>query len=257
MRSKFSTLLLQFRKNKTGPHEVKSIYNKYEEWGGDYSNFAVVNVADFNIDVQKEIIPLIDKFDSVILGGSGEFGFYHLESSKESKEYKAMIKILSRSKKIIEYLLKTEKPTLGICFGIQLLGWYLGGDVVTDGDKYEEFGFVEIKLVKQKRDDPLFHDINTFYSAVGHHSSVINFPVDKGIIHLAYNDKIKNHAIKYKNFYALQFHPEITYKEYFERKELYKKGGFLKVNKNLLWYKDRINAKIILFNFWDWSRSLS
>ena len=249
-----STLLLQFRRDKSGPHEVKVLYDKYEKFGRGYSEFIIVNVADFNIDIQSDILPLINKSTSVILGGSGEFGFYNLNKPKKSSVYKDMSKLLNRSNKIIDFLLKSKKPSLGICFGIQLLGWYLGADVVTDGNRYEEIGFTEIMFTDIGKKDTLFRGIRgKLYSSVGHHSSVINF--NNRVQHLAFSQKIRNEAVKVSNFYGLQFHPELSYNEHFERGSLYKNNPY-KNNKDLSWYRNRINAKLVLFNFWRWSEDL-
>ena len=93
-----------------------------------------------------------------------------------------------------------NKPLLGICAGMQILGLVHGAKL----KKSQEIGQTSIKITKK---DPLIGDIYKVYSL---HQFSISLP--KGFTTLAKSSKTLQ-VIKKKNHYGLLFHPEVLNKE--------------------------------------------
>ena len=100
-------------------------------------------------------------------------------------------------------VLKTEVPFLGICLGAQLLAKYLGSEVKTNSNNFSEIGFFKIQPVN--KGIQMFKSQQIFYQF---HSEGLDLPLDCEL--LAKGDIFNNQAFKYKNCYALQFHPEVN-----------------------------------------------
>lgn len=104
---------------------------------------------------------------------------------------------------VIEYL-----PTLGVCFGHQLLADMLGGEV-TYNPKGRNMGMDVCELTSAGSNDPLFEftQDKKYNTWVSHLQSVNQLP--HGAIRLATCMMDENHAFKYgKHVYGVQFHPE-------------------------------------------------
>jgi len=98
-------------------------------------------------------------------------------------------------------------PTLGICYGHQLLAHALGGTVAYN-PKGREMGTVEIKFNAQVSSDPLLKILpKNPRLHVCHSQTVTNLP--PGAVHLAVSDKDTNQAFSFNgNTWGVQFHPE-------------------------------------------------
>jgi GMP synthase (glutamine-hydrolysing) len=96
-------------------------------------------------------------------------------------------------------------PTFGICFGHQLLGQALGGDVQKN-PRGREIGTCEIERVA---DDPILAGLPARFAAnVTHVDSVVLLPTSATV--LARSDLDPHHAVRFgERCYAVQFHPEI------------------------------------------------
>jgi GMP synthase (glutamine-hydrolysing) len=91
-------------------------------------------------------------------------------------------------------------PTLGVCWGHQLLAEVLGGRV--EGGDYE-LGYVE---VEQVHDDPIFEGIPDPFTVFATHSDhVVEMPPEATV--LARNP-VGVQAFRQGRAYATQFHPE-------------------------------------------------
>lgn len=108
----------------------------------------------------------------------------------------------------LEKLPEYQVPTLGICFGHQIIAKALGGEIAYSNDG--EFGIVEIKL-HSTNTSPLTQGLNAkFYAFASHFQSIRVLP--KGAVSLAENENEKNHVVKFNNYiYGLQFHPEFNW----------------------------------------------
>ena len=98
-------------------------------------------------------------------------------------------------------------PTLGICFGHQLIALTLGGKIEFHPHG-TEIGTVKINLRPGALKNPLFYNIpDQIYAHVVHSQSIKKLPVEAEI--LAYNDFESHHAfVINSHIWGVQFHPE-------------------------------------------------
>lgn len=97
-------------------------------------------------------------------------------------------------------------PTLGICYGHQLLADALGGEVGYH-PAGPEAGIVEIHHQPAAQQDPLFSSLpHSFYAPVIHWQTVLSLP--PGAQLLAGNHFEAHHAFRVANAWGVQFHPE-------------------------------------------------
>lgn len=110
-----------------------------------------------------------------------------------------------------EIVFELGVPVLGICYGMQTMAAQLGGAVESSDKK--EFGFAECELV----DNPLFaklpttdhRPLTTVWMSHGDH--VTTLPPGFEVIAKSTNSPIAAMAHSEKQFYAVQFHPEVTH----------------------------------------------
>ncbi|MBN1140265.1 MAG: glutamine amidotransferase [Deltaproteobacteria bacterium] len=100
-------------------------------------------------------------------------------------------------------------PFLGICYGHQLLGRALGGEVA-DHPCGPEVGTVRVTLRREASADPLFGQLpETFPAQVTHGQSVLQLP--PGALLLASSDHEPHQAFRVgKAAWGVQFHPEFS-----------------------------------------------
>ena len=114
----------------------------------------------------------------------------------------------SFDKRIIE----NQIPVLGICFGHQILSKLNGGRVKQS--KYREFGLANIY---KKRESILtknfFNKKNINKVWMSHADQVSKLPKNFNVIASSQNSKFAIIENKKKNFYGVQFHPEVTHTE--------------------------------------------
>ena len=114
----------------------------------------------------------------------------------------------SFDKRIIE----NQIPVLGICFGHQILSKLNGGRVKQS--KYREFGLANIRkksesiLIKN-----FFNKKNINKVWMSHADQVSKLPKNFNVIASSQNSKFAIIENKKKNFYGVQFHPEVTHTE--------------------------------------------
>ena len=104
----------------------------------------------------------------------------------------------------MKLIIKSNIPFLGICLGAQFLAKYLGSPIKGNENKLSEIGFYKINPSSEGK--KLFKDQIFFYQF---HTEGFTTPAN--CTNLAYGDKFKFQAFRYKKCYAFQFHPEVNF----------------------------------------------
>jgi GMP synthase (glutamine-hydrolysing) len=111
-----------------------------------------------------------------------------------------------------DYVLQSDRPVLGICYGMQLLAYHLGGEV--NPAREREYGSARIHLGEVA--NPLFADVEASTGAsldvwMSHGDRITRMP--PGFQALATSDNSPLAAIGHlqRRLYGLQFHPEVVH----------------------------------------------
>lgn len=205
-------LLIQFRTDQSGWHEIKSVY---EATGLTHDKFTIVNASNESVTT-SDISDLAQRSDLVLLGGVGESGYE--ANTKKAKEVFAKSK--GKIANVIPQLAEENIPTLGLCFGHQLIADSLGG-VAETADRHAETGVAEIQLTEDGKQDQLLSVMdNSFSAIVGHKVSVTELPDNCTLLARSQNCPIQSFRHK-DNMYGFQFHPELDKQALKERLEMY------------------------------------
>lgn len=114
-----------------------------------------------------------------------------------------------------DYVFEAGVPVLGVCYGMQTMAAQLGGKV--QGSLEREFGYA---LVERIAPCPLFHHIEDSIHENGnpmldvwmsHGDKVIELPEGFTIVAQTPTCPIASMADDKRDFYGVQFHPEVTH----------------------------------------------
>ena len=196
-----SILLIQFRSDNTLLHERKC-FDRYFQGKGRRLEFLNILKDDFDFSFPGKILK---NYQAVILGGSSEFYF----SGNEEEKKEIFQEMLEKIAPLVDYILEKDFPALGVCFGHQMLGYFLGEKVVADSSQAETGSF-PVFLTDEGKRSKLFAGLpDKFMAQFGHRDSLEKLP--KGARLLGKSERCNISAFSYKNnVYGVQFHPELT-----------------------------------------------
>lgn len=101
-------------------------------------------------------------------------------------------------------------PVLGICYGMQFMAHHLGGEVVAGNQR--EFGYAQVQTVDSPLTTGIFdqqeHQLDVWMS---HGDKVFRLPEHFQVIGKTDSCPIAMMAHPEKQFYGIQFHPEVTH----------------------------------------------
>ena len=114
-----------------------------------------------------------------------------------------------------EYVFNAGVPVLGICYGMQTMAVQLGGEVKSSTER--EFGYASVEVVQN---NPLFKELQNALSSqqqplldvwMSHGDKVTQVPPHFDISAATDSCPIAAMTNSAKNFYGVQFHPEVTH----------------------------------------------
>ncbi|PSQ80969.1 MAG: glutamine amidotransferase [Bacteroidetes bacterium QS_1_63_11] len=152
---------------------------------------------------------LLDDADALLIGGAGEYSATQTYPWTEALD------------ELIRNAVDRRLPTLGSCWGHQVVARALGGRVVHDPE-HSELGCGWVELTEASAEDPLFCRFPARFQAnMGHHDRVVELP--PSAIELAHNDQ-PNQAFRLSNtpVYGTQFHSELDAERERERILVYR-----------------------------------
>ena len=236
-------LALQFRVN---PSTVRQEQLCLEREMGAFVDIDFMNVLNDEIDF-SDPETLLAAYQGVVLGGSGDLDFDGNRPIDDEVRLESL-RLVSRLTPLFEYLFATDMPTLGICYGHQLLGAYAGAQVCCDPVQKKTKSHQLSRLVSEQ-DCVLFKDLPEDFDAYYGHKDVLD-RVPEGAVLIAHGgEACQISALQYKNnIYTVQFHPELTYQDMLDR--MTGSTGYLPegVAFEMLYKKD-ICSNTILHNF--------
>jgi len=161
----------------------------------------------------------LDDWSGIILGG-GPFNVSDPEATKSAAQRRAEAELHDLAVRVVA----ADRPFLGACYGIGVLGT-LGGGVV-DRHYGEPISAREITLTEEGRSDPLLGTMPPAFDAfLGHKEAVRRLP--DGAVLLASSADCPVHAFRLgRHVYATQFHPELDIDGLVLRIDTYRHHGY-------------------------------
>lgn len=236
-------LCLQFRRDVGSIRQEKAAIQRE---AGVYAEIHFINALDEAVVWENPAL-LMQPYHGVILGGSGEF-YFDGNHDKSDVSRQVSYELLERLRPLFSYLFEYDIPTLGICYGHQLLGAFAGARVCCDTVQGKSRSH-EVRLMVDKHDYFLFSDLPESFQAHYGHKDVLDRVPEGAVLLMNGGDECKVSALQYKNnIYTTQFHPELTYREVVDRMKQnpsYLPEGVLAEEM----YKDDPHSNTILQNF--------
>ncbi|MBV6755474.1 type 1 glutamine amidotransferase [Rhodococcus opacus] len=116
---------------------------------------------------------------------------------------------LADIRRLFRHAIETQRPTFGICLGAQLLAQACGGEV-TVGDHGIEAGVVDVRLLPDAGDDPVFADVGSPFCSGAMHGDMIR-TMPASATWLGTSDPYPHQAFRVGQCaWGVQFHPELT-----------------------------------------------
>lgn len=199
-------LVVQFRTNEVAADLEKTSI------GREIGTMATV---EFISALHSEIgwtdpVELIKKYQGLILGGSGDFDFDGGRAAFDPLR-QATAELVNRLRPLLQHVFDTDFPTLGICFGHQLLGAFNGAQVVYDSRQMKSRSH-SVSKIKTLADTGIFAAMpNDFLAHYVHKDTLDRIPLGAELL-VSGGAACQVSALRYKrNIYSTQFHPELTF----------------------------------------------
>ena len=157
-------------------------------------------VERLEMDQKIDSIPDLSRYSGVIISGS-PYGY--LNENKTEAHLRTEENIL----RITEQLVARDFPTLGLCYGLQMIALAAGGTLTHDHP--EGMGAYRITLNDAGISDPLTSTLPYEFSGYAAHDEAIGV-VPRGMITLASSQATPIQIARQgENMYGTQHHPEI------------------------------------------------
>lgn len=175
------------------------------------------------VRVRTERGPIGDRdltaYSGVILGG----GPFQRSDPPETKTA-TQLRVEAELGRLMDTVVAQDRPFLGLCYGIGVLGIHQGG--VVDRTYGEPVGRLGVSVTDAGRTDPLFADLPTRFEAFGGHKEALTVVPDSALV-LATSAACPVQAFRVgRNVYATQFHPELDAEGLVTRIRAYASYGY-------------------------------
>ena len=175
--------------------ELQQQRGDFEDWMIEALAICRSEVETVDVSVGEQL-PEFHQVSGVVITGSHAMVTEHHDWSEYSAEW-------------IKVAADKQIPTLGICYGHQLIAYALGGsvDYMADG---REVGTLPVKLHPSAQEDALLHDLpEQILVQLSHRQAVMELPPDAVL--LASSDRVPFEAFRYGDrVWGMQFHPEFS-----------------------------------------------
>ena len=165
------------------------------DFGSQYTQLIARRLRELNVYSEVypwDEIPNLESVDGFVLSGGPESS--NIEGNPN----------------ISDEIFESNKPILGICYGMQVLAFQEGGEIQNEGKK--EFGYAKIDLNNQTS---LFADTSDSIDVwMSHGDKVISLPEGYETLASSDNSPIAAYQNLEKNYFGLQFHPEVTHTDH-------------------------------------------
>ena len=196
-------LLLQARN--WGDPMIEHEIHCFRERIPDQYELACYNIVDGPWDAS-----VLDGFQAVMVGGSGEYG----AAFNDNPWFQPTLGLLRA-------IVNRGLPLFCSCWGHEALAVALGGTVVLDHDGYE-LGVLDLALTGEGAQDPLFSTLPQHFRApLGHSEQVGEMPPDSVLLASTDRCRVQAYRLKDRPVYSCQFHPELTHERLWERVDAY------------------------------------
>jgi GMP synthase (glutamine-hydrolysing) len=175
--------------------ELAARRGDFEDWFITGLGLASEQLAVFDPRTGADFPPL-EQVAGVVLTGSHNMVTERLDWSERAAQW---------TKAVVE----AGIPTLGVCYGHQLLAHALGGEAGNNPNGTQE-GTTTIELTLEGLSDPLLGGlgVNKFAAQVSHTQSALKLP--EGAVRLASDNWDENQAFRVgERAWGVQFHPEM------------------------------------------------
>jgi GMP synthase-like glutamine amidotransferase len=155
---------------------------------------------------------------AVIFGGSGDFDF---DGNRDDTDpAKAMsYQFLAQLTPLISYIFERDLPTLGICYGHQLLGAYAGVPVLHDPVQSKTKSH-DVEVLVDIDGHALFAGMPKKFPAQYGHKDVLAHVPTEAVLLIHGGESCRVSALQYQNnIYTMQFHPELSVDDMRKRME--------------------------------------
>jgi GMP synthase (glutamine-hydrolysing) len=184
--------LLMIKTGSTMP-ELNAQCQDFEHWIVRSMDWPMASTQVVDVS-QGEALPHWTTIDGIAITGSHAMVTEQHDWSETTAEWLA----IAAAKQV---------PTLGICYGHQLLAYALGGEVGFLPQQ-REVGTIAITLKPEAQADPLLGGLpESILVQLSHRQAVLTLPPD--VTHLASSAMAEHQAFRYgEQVWGLQFHPE-------------------------------------------------
>jgi GMP synthase (glutamine-hydrolysing) len=184
-------LVIQFSLDKSREHAQLCLRESCPEAQLFFVNAVENDISQINVE----------DYDGVILGGSGQ---YYLSSGDGLDSW--LVPVFN----FLDIVFEKNIPTIGICFGCQILALYQGGKVVRD-ENLRQSGSLENYILAGATTDPIFSNLPAMFLAnFGHKDTPVDLP--DHLVPLTKSDRVSCTAFRVadKKVWGVLFHPELN-----------------------------------------------